>query len=69
MHLRKAFTDYPGLTTAMCVGVLLVALAILGAEFWSARSAGTRDDPRQEPETQPHAQEPIETQPGEAAPI
>ena len=61
MQLRKAFADYPGLTTAISVALLLIALAVVGFQLWSRSNAPAPRElpgkPRHDPDApEPHAQ-------------
>lgn len=55
MQFRKLFRDYPGLTTAISVALLLVALGVVGYQLWTRRQPPPQGDPllKQEHRTGP----------------
>jgi hypothetical protein len=46
MQLRKLLNDYPGLTTAISIGLLLIALGVVGYQLWARSQAVPQGDPR-----------------------
>ena len=61
MQLRTVFNDYPGVTTAISVGLLLVALAVVGFQLWARSNPHPPRElpgkPRHDPDApEPHAQ-------------
>lgn len=59
MSFRKLLNEYPGLTTAISIGLLLIALGVIGFQVW-ARSQPPRGAP---PHKSPHG-EPLDSQVG-----
>lgn len=47
--LRKVFAEYPGVTTAMSVALLLIALAVVGFQLLSRSDSTSPREPPGEP--------------------
>lgn len=54
MQLSKLLSDYPGLTTAISVSLLLIALGVVGYQLWARSGTAPQGEPLLQPGDQTH---------------
>lgn len=65
MQFRKLLSDYPGLTTAISIALLLAALGVVGYQLWTRRQPAPQGDPILK--EQLHQSGPAQSQAGDAS--